>query len=142
MGRNNKTIDHEGVVKSITPSVISVEILNKSMCAACHAKSACTMIDMSIKTINVPNLQNESYEVGEEVLIVMKKTLGLRAVWISYVIPLIILMILLLSLPYLNFSELGTGLGAVLGLCIYYLGVFLFKEKLAKEFTFAIEKKH
>ena len=122
MGRNNKTIDHEGVVKSITPSVISVEILNKSMCAACHAKSACTMSDMSIKTINVPNLQNESYEVGEEVLIVMKKTLGLRAVWISYVIPLIILMILLLSLPY--------------------LGVFLFKEKLAKEFTFAIEKKH
>ena len=142
MGRNNKTIDHEGVVKSITPSVISVEILNKSMCAACHAKSACTMSDMSIKTINVPNLQNESYEVGEEVLIVMKKTLGLRAVWISYVIPLIILMILLLSLPYLNISELGTGLGAVLGLCIYYLGVFLFKEKLAKEFTFAIEKKH
>lgn len=142
MGRNNKTIDHEGVVKSITPSVISVEILNKSMCAACHAKSACTMSDMSIKTINVPNLQNESYEVGEEVLIVMKKTLGLRAVWISYVIPLIILMILLLSLPHLNFSELGTGLGAVLGLCIYYLGVFLFKEKLAKEFTFAIEKKH
>ena len=64
MGRNNKTIDHEGVVKSITPSVISVEILNKSMCAACHAKSACTMSDMSIKTINVPNLQNESYEVG------------------------------------------------------------------------------
>lgn len=142
MSGNNKTIDHEGVVKSITPTVISVEILNKSMCAACHAKSACTMSDMSIKTINVPNRHDRSYEVGEEVLVVMKKTLGLRAVWISYVIPLIILMILLLSLPYLNFSELGAGLVAVLGLCIYYLGVFLFKEKLAREFTFAIEKKH
>ena len=100
------------------------------------------MSDMSIKTVDVPNRGDLSYEVGEEVLVVMKKTLGLRAVWISYVIPLIILMILLLSLPYLNFSELGAGLVAVLGLCIYYLGVFLFKEKLAREFTFAIEKKH
>ncbi|MBR7157590.1 MAG: SoxR reducing system RseC family protein [Bacteroidales bacterium] len=142
MSGNKRTIDHIGVVKSITPTVISVEILNKSMCAACHAKSACTMSDMSIKTVDVPNRGDLSYEVGEEVLVVMKKTLGLRAVWISYVIPLIILMILLLSLPYLNFSELGAGLVAVLGLCIYYLGVFLFKEKLAREFTFAIEKKH
>ncbi len=142
MSGNKRTIDHIGVVKSITPTVISVEILNKSMCAACHAKSACTMSDMSIKTVDVPNRGDLSYEVGEEVLVVMKKTLGLRAVWISYVIPLIILMILLLSLPYLNFSELGAGLVAVLGLCIYYLGVFLFKEKLAREFTFAVEKKH
>ena len=109
MGRNNKTIDHEGVVKSITPSVISVEILNKSMCAACHAKSACTMSDMSIKTINVPNLQNESYEVGEEVLIVMKKTLGLRAVWISYVIPLIILMRFSCVIPLLNNPKIVNG---------------------------------
>ena len=82
------------------------------------------------------------YQVGEEVLVVMKKTLGLRAVWISYVIPLIILMILLLSLPYLNFSELGAGLMAILGISLYYVGVFLFKDRLAKEFTFAIEKKH
>ncbi|MBE6229567.1 MAG: S1 RNA-binding domain-containing protein [Bacteroidales bacterium] len=142
MSRRNKTIDHEGVVTQITPTEIYVEILNKSMCAACHAKSACTMSDMSIKRIKIYRTSNEVYHVGEEVLVVMKKTLGLRAVWISYVIPLIILMILLLSLPYLNFSELGAGLMAVLGVSLYYVGVFLFRDRLAKEFTFAIEKKH
>jgi len=142
MSRRNKTIDHEGVVTQITPTDIYVEILNKSMCAACHAKSACTMSDMSIKTIKIHRNSSEVYQVGEEVLVVMKKTLGLRAVWISYVIPLIILMILLLSLPYLNFSDLGAGLMAILGISLYYVGVFLFKDRLAKEFTFAIEKKH
>ena len=135
-------VDHEGVVTSITPTDINVEILNKSMCAACHAKSACTMSDISVKQIQVPRTLKDDYQVGEEVLVVMKKSLGLRAVWISYVVPLIILMILLLSLPYLNFSELASGLIAAVGVCVYYLGVYLFRDKLAKEFTFAIEKKH
>ena len=142
MGRKRNVVDHEGVVTSITPTDICVEILNKSMCAACHAKSACTMSDMSVKQIQVRRTLKDDFQVGEEVLVVMKKSLGLRAVWISYVVPLIILMILLLSLPYLNFSELASGLIAALGVCIYYIGVYLFRDKLAKEFTFAIEKKH
>ena len=142
MSRKRNVVDHEGVVTSITPTDINVEILNKSMCAACHAKSACTMSDISVKQIQVPRTLKDDYQVGEEVLVVMKKSLGLRAVWISYVVPLIILMILLLSLPYLNFSELASGLIAAVGVCVYYLGVYLFRDKLAKEFTFAIEKKH
>ncbi len=139
--KENKTVDHVGVVLEITPAYIDVEILNKSMCAACHAKSACTMSDVSAKTIRVGNPVNEHYEVGEEVVVVMRKTLGLRAVWLSYVIPLVILMILLLSLPHLNLNELCAGLLAVLGVSIYYLGIYLFRNKIAKEFTFTIEKK-
>ena len=142
MSRNRNTVDHEGVVTSITSSDICVEILNKSMCAACHAKSACTMSDMSVKQIKIARTIYDEFEVGEEVLVVMKKRLGLRAVWISYVIPLIILMILLLSLSYLNFGELASGLIAAVGVCIYYLGVYMFRDRLAKEFVFAIEKKH
>lgn len=137
-----ENIEHSGVVTSITPTDIYVEILNKSMCAACHAKSACSMSDTSVKVIKVTNTIRENYEVGEEVNIVMKKTLGLRAVWISYVIPLIILMILLLSLPYLNCSELKTGLLAMAGVGVYFSGVYFFKDKIAREFTFSIEKKH
>lgn len=136
----NTTVDHVGVVKEITPAYIDVEILNKSMCAACHAKSMCTMSDMSAKIIRVSNLYGETYNVGEEVRVVMKKTMGLKAVWISYVIPLIILMILLLSLPRLGVSELGAGLSAILGVTVYYLGVWMLRDKIAKEFTFTIEK--
>lgn len=139
--KENRTVDHVGVVLEITPVYIDVEILNKSMCAACHAKGACTMSDVSAKVIRVANPANEHYDIGEQVIVVMRKTLGLRAVWLSYVIPLIILMILLLSLPHLNLNELSAGLLAVLGVSIYYLGIYLFRNKIAKEFTFTIEKK-
>ncbi len=134
------TVDHVGVVKEVTASYVDVEILNKSMCAACHAKSMCTMSDVSAKIIRVTNLFGQTYSEGEEVMVVMKKTMGLRAVWISYVIPLIILMILLLSLPRLGVSELGAGLSAVLGVAVYYLGIWLLRDKIAREFTFTIEK--
>jgi len=48
-------IEHPGVVTSITNEFITVEILNKSACAACHAKGVCIASDESIKTIDIPN---------------------------------------------------------------------------------------
>lgn len=138
--KKSKPIEHEGVIKAINPQFIDVEIINKSMCSACHAKSACTMSDQSAKLIRVNNFYGAKFEEGENVLVVMKRTMGLRAVWISYAIPLIILLILLLSLPYLNLNELQSALIAVLGVAVYYFGIYLFRDKIAEEFTFTIEK--
>ena len=137
-GKN--TVDHIGVVKSVTPQYVDVEILNKSMCAACHAKGMCSMSDVSAKMIRVNNYFGETYSEGEQVRVVMRKTLGLKAVWISYVFPLIILMILLLYLPKLGVSELNVGLISVAGVAIYYGCIWLLKDKIAREFTFTIEK--
>ncbi len=138
--KKNKPIEHKGVVKSVTAQFIDVEIINKSMCSECHAKSACTMSDTAAKIIRVNNFYTDPFEEGEEVLVLMKRTMGLRAVWISYAIPLIILLILLLSLPYLNLNELQTALIAVAGVAVYYFGIYLSRDKIAKEFTFTIEK--
>ncbi len=138
--KKSKPIEHKGVIKSITPQSIEVEIINKSMCSACHAKSACTMSDQSAKMIKVNNFYGEKFVEGDQVLVIMKRSMGLRAVWISYTIPLVILLILLLSLPYLNLNELQSALIAVLGVAVYYFGIYLFRDKIAKEFTFTIEK--
>ena len=135
-----KSVAHKGTIIEITEEFIRVEIINKSMCAACHAKGMCTMSDVSAKIIRVNNYFGDTYAVGEQVRVVMKKTLGLKAVWISYVFPLIILMILLLSLPKFGLSELNAGLIAVVGVVIYYGCIWLLKDKIAREFTFTIEK--
>ena len=136
----NGTVDHLGVVKTISATYIDVEILNKSMCAACHAKSMCTMSDVSSKIIRVNAPLSESYSEGEEVKVVMRRTMGLNAVWICYVIPLVILMILLLSLPRLGFDELGAGLFSIAGVGVYYMFVWLFRKRIARDFAFTIEK--
>jgi len=134
-------IKHPGVVKSIEGNRIIVEIISKSMCSACHAKSMCTMGDMKVKEVEVWKGSKDEYVVGEEVNLKIKRSLGLRAVWISYVIPLFILLVFLLSLSNLCGSELATGGVSVGAVAIYYLLVYLFRKKIAREFVFTIEKK-
>lgn len=135
-------ISHEGRVVEITPEYISVEFINKSACATCHAKSVCMASDESIKVIQVDNtLEYALYEVGDEVEILLKRSLGFKAVWISYVIPLIILIVLLLSLSLFIANELIIGASIVVAMAIYYLVIYLCRDKIAKNFIFVIEKK-
>lgn len=135
-----KTVRHDGEIISITPKVVTVKIESSSLCAACHAKGACTAADKAEKIIEAVNIYNLKLEVGERVSVTMKRSLGIRAVVISYVVPLIILLFLLLTLHVLQLGELWTGLISLVGVGLYYLGLFLFKKKIASDFVFTIDK--
>ncbi len=80
-----------------------------------------------------------TYNVGDEVQVCTKMAMGLKAVWISYVIPLIILMILILSLSTIVEREAYRALIAIGGVAVYYLFVWLFRDKLSNEFVFYIK---
>jgi Positive regulator of sigma(E), RseC/MucC. len=88
----NKSIDHKGTIIEISENNIKVEIINKSLCSACHAKSVCSVSDAKDKIIDIPYYNNGEYEVGELVIVEMAKSMGFKAVWLSYVIPLTILL--------------------------------------------------
>ncbi len=136
-----KDISHTGKITGITPEFTTVEIVSSSACSSCHAKGLCGMSEDKIKTIMVPTDPYASYSVGDEVNVLLKKTMGLKAVWISYVIPLAILMILILSLSAVTVHEVYAGLGAVAGVALYYLVIYLFRDKLSKDFVFYIKEK-
>lgn len=139
MGKNIE-IRHRGRICAITQEGVRVEILNKSMCAACHARSLCSLGDERIKTVSIKYCDSSMFSIGEEVEVVMRQTMGLKAVLFSYVYPLIILMILLLSLPRLNINELFSALLAVLAVATYYLFLYLCRDRIAKSFIFTIAK--
>lgn len=137
-------VEHEGKIIDISADYISVEIVNKSACAACHAKGVCAASDESIKVIEVPydiSTLVRDYQVGDTVNIVMKGSLGLKAIWIAYVVPLIVLVASIIVFHLCGMSELATGLGALAVVAVYYFVVFLFRNKLSKIFTFYIEPK-
>ena len=135
-----KRVSHKGTIVEISEGNIKVEIINKSMCAACHAKGFCSAGDTKDKIIDVQYCTNGEFSLGDEVEVTMKRSMGFKAVWISYVIPLAILMIFLLTLQGAGFSELHSGLFALLAVCVYYLMVYLLKDKLANKFVFTIVK--
>ena len=138
--KEKKSVSHKGTVIEITEGNIRVEIINKSMCAACHAKGFCSAGDSKDKVIDVPYWNNGEYAVGDEVEVIMKKSMGFKAVWISYVIPLAILLIFLLTLHRFNLTEPQVGLCSMLAVAVYYIVIYLFREKIADKFVFTIAK--
>ena len=136
-------IEHEGKVVSVDKDYIGVEIVNKSACAACHAKGVCGASDASIKVVEVAQditTLTEDYQVGETVNVVMRSSMGTQAVWLAYVVPLMVLMAAILVFWLCQASELVMGLGALGILALYYVGLFFFRNKISKIFTFTIDK--
>ena len=138
MAKKNE-IRHDGKIIEITPDFTTVEILVSSACAACHAKGLCGMSEAEEKVIMVPTDPYAGHQVGDKVTVMTKMSMGLKAVWISYVIPLAILMILILSLSSIFENELLCGLGSIAGVALYYFGIWLFRGRLSNEFVFYIK---
>lgn len=138
MSKKNE-IKHRGRIIEMTPEFTTVEMLVSSACSECHAKGLCGMSEDEQKMIMLPTDPYSTYNVGDEVQVCTKMTMGLKAAWISYVIPLLILMILILSLSSIFESEVVTGLASVGGVAIYYLVIWLLRDRLNNEFVFYIK---
>jgi positive regulator of sigma E activity len=137
--QDTKTIEHKGFIKSIENGLIKVSILAQSACASCHAKGGCSVSDVQDKTIEIYN-NSDSYQVGENVNVILEQKLGFKALFLGYVLPFIIVLTSLIILSVLTKNEALSGLVS-LGLLIpYYIGLYSQKEKLKKIFSFKIEK--
>ncbi len=138
MSRKNE-ITHPGRILEINPDFTTVQIVVSAACASCHAKSLCGMSEEEEKIIMLPTDPYSERKVGDEVTVRTKTTMGLKAVWISYVIPLLILMILILSLSSVIADELVLGLVSIAGVALYYFGIWLFRDRLSNDFVFYIK---
>lgn len=138
MSRKNE-ITHTGKIIEITPDFTTVEIMVSSACSSCHAKGMCGMSEEEEKVIMLPTDPYSEHKVGDEVQVCTKMSMGLKAVWISYVIPLAILMILILSLSTVVESEVMRALVAIGGVAVYYFFIWLFRDRLSDEFVFYIK---
>ena len=136
-------IEHEGRVIAVDKDYISVEIVNKSACAACHAKGVCGASDEAVKVVEVAQditTLTEDYQVGETVNVVISSAMGTQAIWLAYVVPLLVLMLSILVFSLCGAGEVLMGLGSLGAVALYYLGVFFYRKKISKIFIFSIEK--
>ncbi len=80
-----------------------------------------------------------TYNVGDQVQVCTRMSMGLKAAWISYTIPLIILVVLILSLTSLGVNGPISAASAVGGVALYYFIVWLLRDRLQNEFVFYIK---
>ena len=134
-------ISHPGKVLEITPTQILVQIEARSACASCHASALCGMSDSEQKIVSVPASLKDSFVPGEDVDVVLKASMGHKAVWLAYCIPLVVLVIVMFTALKTGASELAA---ACLGICataVYYFVIWLFRDKLRNEYNFIIRKR-
>lgn len=135
-----KTVSHKGKVTEMTPEVTTVVILSSSACGECHAAGFCSMADMAEKTVEVPTNPYATYSVGDEVEVVLKASMGFKAVWLAYCIPLVILLAVILGLLSLGLGEVIASVSGLSAIVLYYLVLWLFRGKLQNEYVFTIKR--
>ena len=133
-------ISHIGKIVAIDADFITVEIVAESACASCHAASLCGTADATHKAITVPATVG-NWAVGQEVQVLLKRSMGFKAVWLAYAIPLAVLLAVLLGLNAAGVGELASGLVAIGAVALYYLVLLLFRDKLRNEYSFYIKEK-
>ncbi|MCQ2186180.1 MAG: SoxR reducing system RseC family protein [Bacteroidales bacterium] len=132
-------VRHQGIIIDITPDITKVEIVRSSACSACHAKELCGFSESEKKIVDVATSGFDPHQIGDEVTVCMKRSMGMKAVWIAYVIPLVILMVSVLSMSALGCPELVMGLGAIAAVALYYVVILCLRSKLSNEFIFYIK---
>ncbi len=132
-------IEQRGTIEEIKDGLIRVNLLSVSACATCHAKGACSMMDVQNKSIDVYDSGN-GYKIGEVVNVIMRQSLGYKAMILAYGIPFLLVLGSLIILTSLHTSELIAGVVSLSVLIPYYLIIYFLKNSLQKTFTFTIGK--
>ena len=136
--KKNDTFVHSGIISKIRGDIITVNLEQNIHCESCRAKSSCGISESSTKKVEIINY-NDSFRINEEVNVVLKKALGLKAVFWAYIFPFVLMFsTLLITSGFLG--ELLAGLLSLLILIPYYLILYFLKNTLKSAFQISILK--
>jgi len=134
-------IEHNGVIESISGNNIRVHIIQVAACSACKAKSLCSSSESKDKYIDVYDRLSDRWTVGQEVRVCGSLSMGKMAVRLAFGIPVLIMVIsLLVGKLTLNLSDGWSVLLMFLLTGIYFLIMYLLRDKISKKFVMWLEE--
>jgi len=135
----NNHVTHDGVITKIDGSKVTVQFVQQSACADCHAKMLCTSGDTKQRSI-VADSYGVSYAVGEKVTVEVTNQLAWTAMFFAFGLPSILaLAALFVSLQFV--SEIVTCAVVFAVLALYYEILYLYRERLDRKVVFVLHRK-
>jgi positive regulator of sigma E activity len=130
-------LEHDGIVQRSDQNSVTVKFSSASACSGCHADKTCNFMHNEEKTVEVKGF----YDVkpGDKVMIRMKKSMGFSAIFLGYLIPLILVITMLAILSVLKVSEGLTGIGSIGILLPYYMVLYLARKNVSNKFSFTLK---
>lgn len=136
-------IQHEGIVSRMERDAVFVKITSQSACGSCSSREACGLAEAQDKIIEVHTSDVAQYAVGDSVLVGINKKAGSYAVFFAYILSLgVLLVLLILGLKVMGWSEGMTVVMALSGVVIYYVVLWLFRSKLEDKIQITITKNY
>ena len=135
---SDKIIKHEGIISQISNAKITVSLKDNVNCEGCKAQSACGVAESNDKEIEIFN-STQSFQLNETVDVVLKRELGLKAVFWAYIFPFI-LMATVLIIASIFLAEWLAGLLSIAILIPYYFMLYVLKDTFQKAFQISILK--
>ncbi|MCR9013336.1 SoxR reducing system RseC family protein [Gabonibacter chumensis] len=133
-----ETITHEGIVIAINDSHITVSIQSQSACAACHAKGACGLSEVTHKNITAEK-PNTPVKVGDKVIVMASVGNALYSVLFAYFLPSVVLIAILALLISSGIEETWAALYSLLTITIYFIIIYFFRNRFAQKIKFKVK---
>jgi sigma-E factor negative regulatory protein RseC len=134
---SHSTIQHEGIVSKVDGNSVLVRIISSSACSGCHAEGLCGLSGKEEKIIDVKGKYNVSS--GDAVTVLMHESMGFKAVFLSYIVPLVILVVSLILLITFSVPELAAGLISISILAPYFIILYFFRKRINESFIFTLK---
>ena len=117
-----------------------VDIEVNEACGSCASRKACAMGSSQKREITICTDESASYSVGETVNIGARQSLGVMAVILCYVVPLLVLIVALIVANILGCSDALSAVAGLVATAIYYAVLALLRKHISKKVTFTINK--
>ena len=134
----SKKIAYQSVVTDVRPGILQVEIRDETVCSACSAQKSCCMSGNREKRLEIPFTSGD-YRPGDTVTVEGKASMGLKAVFIAFILPVILILIVLSVATSMNVDERQAAIISLSALAVYYLGIYFFRNKFKQLFVFTIK---
>lgn len=129
---------HEGIIMSKNNGVAHIRLAEATTCEDCKAASLCHSAEKTEKFVDALLPAQSVYQVGDRVTVVGSLAMGMRATWLGFGIPLALMVVgIIVGAQVLENETIGALAGIAL-LVPYYLGLWVFRDRLNREFVFRV----
>lgn len=134
-------IQNNGVVKHVSDGIVRVLVEQRSACSGCHAAGFCSSADCKDRIIEVRVSDASAYVPGDAVHILAAPGMGRKAVLLSFVLPLILLLVgATVFIAVCRWSEGWAALGSLGVVVVYYVLLYFAEPRLRNSMTYSLEK--
>ena len=135
-----ENIKKMAVIKELKDNIATVEVQNVSACENCALAKKCQMEECKGYKIEVPVTNLNDFNIGETVYVKISEKEAFKALFLSYILPLVLVVFSLSVCMIITNDEIKSGIFSIIILIPYYLLLLLSTKRNTIPIHFKLEK--